>query len=250
MAFVTGFLFKSMLSPKNKQNPFVISASPSTPTHATKYRDDDNMFATPKSHCIHDDDSDSSPYNLSFSQRAIGVEVTWGEKTRSIPFKSKKRYVQRNTESPPMINYVDIEPVATESPKGVFKFMLGCNRLQVASQIEEDFQRIADEATSVPHSNNTTTTNETTSFYTATEHVAPDKSRSNSPNFKQLLNDSEDMDLMLCSQRIEQEVCSRTAEQPVVQTAIASKGFSDLFSDDDGKFLFGVSLTTQRDLMT
>lgn len=229
------------------------------------------MFATPKSHYNLDDDSDSSPYSLSFSQRAIGnsicdlrletasnvwlpyitkgnkyadhykwfnellysigVEVTWGEKTRSIPFKSKKSYEQRDAESPPTKTYVDVEPVATESPKGVFKFLLGWKRRQVASQIEDDFQRIADETTSAQNSNNST--NET-NFYTASEQVEPTQSISNSPNYKQLLNDSEDMDLMLCSQRIEQEVQSRV--EPVIQTAIASKGFSDLFSDDDGKF--------------
>lgn len=169
------------------------------------------------------------------------MEVTWGEKTRSIPFKSKKRYEQRDAESPPTKTYVDVEPVATESPKGVFKFMLGWERRQVASQIEEkledDVKRIADESTSVQNSNNTT--NET-NFYTASEQVEPAQSISNSPNYKQLLNDSEDMDLMLCSQRIEQEVQSRA--EPVIQTAIASKGFSDLFSDDDGKFAQQFSL--------
>lgn len=172
---------------------------------------------------------------------SVGVEVTWGEKTRSIPFKSKKSYEQRDAESPPTKAYVDLEPVATESPKGVFKFLLGWKRRQVASQIEDDFERISDEKTRVQNSDSTTSTNET-NFYSASEQVEPATSISNSPNFKQLLNDSEDMDLMLCSQRIEQEVQSRT--EPVIQTAIASKGFSDLFSDDDGKFLLFIDWMT------
>ncbi len=54
-----------------------ILGTPSTPK--SKYHVDDNMLATPRSHYIPDDDLDSSPYSLSFSQRAMGVEViTWG----------------------------------------------------------------------------------------------------------------------------------------------------------------------------
>lgn len=214
---------------------FSFSDSPSTPKHASKHHVDGNIFTTPKSHLIQDDDSDSSPYNLSFSQRAIGVEITWGEKTRSIPFKTRKTYERRDTESPPTKTYVDVEPVAAESPKGLYKFLTGWERRRVATQFEDDIERINNDTTSASNSNNTTTNNGT-NFDTATEQVEETKSIiSNSPNFKQLLNDSEDFDLILCSQRIEQEVCSRT--EPVIG-AIASKGFSELFSDDDGKFFF------------
>lgn len=229
-----------------------ISASPSTPKHGPKYRDNDNIFATPKSHYINDDcDSDSSPYSLSFSQRAPGVEVTWGERTKSTPFKSKPWTEQRETESPPTSKMmsVDVEldstRVTTESPKGLFKFLLGWERRGISTQIENDFQRIGDDTISALNAENNVIVNSTnsnntptndSSFYPAIEPVGETKSKiSNSSNLKQFLNDSEDMDLFLSSQRIEQEICSRT--EPVIQP-VASKGFADIFADDDGKTLF------------
>lgn len=231
------FIFQKYVS----QNSIVVSASPSTPKQPSKHNVDDNMFATPTSHHIQDDDSDSSPYCLSFSQRAMGVEViTWDEKSRATPFKSKKSYEKRDTESPPTRSYVDVEPVASESPKGLFKFLLGWERRQVATQIEDDFERIDNETTSAQNANNTTSNNETI-FCNATEQVEATQSRiSNSPNLKHLLNDSEDMDLILCSQRIEQEEFSRNA--PVIQNIVTSKGFSEIFSDDDGKMFLTVSI--------
>lgn len=228
-----------------------IAAAPSTPK--SKYHGSDSMYNTPKSHHIHDDDSDSSPYSLSISQRAIGVEVTWGEKTRSTPFKSKYVHQRRDTDSPPTTKpYVDDEPV-NESPKGLFKFMLAWERRRIATQIEDDVQRISDETAGVEASNDTNASASIggSLYSTATEQVESSvASVSDSPNFKQLLNDSVDMDLMLCSQQIEQEVCSGSKTlkeacraEPAApenrcefsQTATASKGFSEFLSDNDGK---------------
>lgn len=176
----------------------------------------------------------------------MGVEVTWGERTKSTSFKSKT-YEQRDTESPPTKVFVD-EPTS-ESPKGLFKFLLGWERRGVSSPIENDFQSLSDETTSALNverngaNSHISTTNDST-FYTAKEKVEETKSEiRNSPNLKHLLNDSEDMDLILCSQRVEQEVCSST--KSVI--AIASKGFSAAFSDDDGKHF--LSFTFELNLL-
>lgn len=195
------------------------------------------MHATPKTHYIQDDDSDSSPYSLTFSQR-VGVEVTWGEKSRSTPFKSKRTYERRDTDSPPISKtYVDVEP-ATESPKGLYKFLLGWEKRRIATQIEDDVERIDIEPISSTetsiHTNATTSSNELKSCTSSANVDETEPVIKNSPNYKQLLNDSEDMDLLLCSQRIEQEMCNRS--EPV-QKATASKGFSEYFSDNDGKFV-------------
>lgn len=187
------------------------------------------MFATPKSHYFQDDDDgDSSPYSLSFSQRAGGVEVTWDEKSKSTPFKSRKNYEQRYTESPPTKTYVDVEPLPDQSPKGLFKFLIGWER---RTQIEDDFERLTNETANVQNSNNMMITDTVTEYNTDADQVDGTKgtTESNSLNLKQLLNDSEDMDLMLCSQRIEEEVCNRMA--PPTES-IASKGFFDM--DDIG----------------
>lgn len=192
------------------------------------------MFVTPK-HSVQDDDSDSSPYSLSFSQRAMGVEVTWGEKSRPTPFKSRKIYERLETESPPTKSYFDVEPVATESPKGLYKFLLGWEK-RIDRQIEDDFEIITNETTGATSSNhtNSSTTNDTNCLDSTDRVEFPASNRNNSLNFQQLLNDSEDMDLMLYSQRIEQEICSRVEPPKPALEPTASKGFSEFFSDNDG----------------
>lgn len=227
------------MSKQRKRRKSLNAATPSTPK--SKYHVDDNMFATPKSHHIQDDDSDSSPYSLSFSQRAMGVEVTWGEKSRPTPFKSKKIYERRDTESPPTKSYFDVEPVSTESPKGLYKFLLGWER-RIDRQIEDDFERISNETTGAETSNHTnpSTNNDTNCLNSTDRFEVPTSNRNSSVNFKQLLNDSEDMDLMLYSQRIEQEICSRLEPPKPVLEATASKGFSELFSDNDDDLLLAL----------
>lgn len=117
----------------------------------------------------------------------------------------------------------------------MYKFLLGWERRRDAIQIEEEIERLDNGAASVPNSNNSNSNNET-NFYTATEQVDATKTIiSNSPNLKQLLNDSEDMDLMLCSQRVEQEVSSR--KEPV-KPVVASKGFSEITDDGTISFFF------------
>ncbi|KAG4067995.1 hypothetical protein HA402_010681 [Bradysia odoriphaga] len=228
------------MSKQRKRRKSLNAGTPSTPK--SKYHVDDNMFATPKSHHIQDDDSDSSPYSLSFSQRAIGVEVTWGEKSRPTPFKSKKIYERRDTESPPTKSYFDVEPVATDSPKGLYKFLLGWERRRIDTQIEDDFERISNETAGVETSNYTNaSTNNDTNCLTYNDRVeAPASNRNNSLNFKQLLNDSEDMDLMLCSQRIEQEIGSRSEPSKPALEPTASKGFSEFYSDNDDDLLLAL----------
>ncbi|KAJ6638562.1 hypothetical protein Bhyg_11299, partial [Pseudolycoriella hygida] len=200
------------------------TTEPTTPKHASKHRDDD--FATPKSHYIHDDDPDLSPHPLPFSQRPTGVEVIWEEKNKSTPFKSKYACTPlRDTASPPTNPCLDVEPPANDSPKGLFRFLLQYRK----RQIEDDIQRIESESSEKQDMN--TASSNCSELITATERVESTSPIPNeSHNFMQLLNDSEDMNLMLCSQKIEEEICKPPV--PVHQT-IASKGFSDMFSDDD-----------------
>lgn len=167
-----------------------------------------------------------------------GAEVTWGKRTRPISSISKP-FVPQDYESPPIKKFVETPKEAqSNSPRGLFKFLLGYEKLGVSTPVKDDIAQVIVVDQDIA---STTEQLETLSDHkneTAVEVDKQTKSKSNnSTNYKELLADSEDIIFMQCAQKLEQEMSWLV--QPL-KKSVASKGMVDAFSDThhDGKFLF------------